>query len=126
MTENYFINRIAYQDWRAKQREELTFSEEEERLRKEIYDKSFAQASKLYNELKDLIQILPTKRRLRLFKFLQGQSLESIGQSEIPQSRKQSIHESLNRIWGKLGVDSAKARRVWQWGQSELENPDES
>ena len=103
----------AFREWRcSKNNEDEVDTEEWERL----YEGLHNEAMVLYGELVGVAVNLSDIIRIRLFRFLQGETLQEIGQSENPPVTRQAIHKSLAKALNGIGAEMAKY--IWQYGNA--------
>jgi len=111
--EGIMFDIAAFREWRcSKNNEDEVDTEEWERL----YEGLHNEAMVLYGELVGVAVNLSDIIRIRLFRFLQGETLQEIGQSENPPVTRQAIHKSLAKALNGIGAEMAKY--IWQYGNA--------
>lgn len=106
----------AYQCWVNEQYDDDSLDTENDHER--LYDGLRIEASKLYYELLDEVQSAPDVRtKLRLVRYLRGDSVGTIALVESPNVTRQAIHKCLQIAIRELGIGVKTARLIWIWGQ---------
>ena len=70
-------------------------------------------ALELYKQLYGSAQSIPDNTRIRLFRYVAGETLEEIAESESV--TRQAIHKSLKQMLN--GMTIKQARQIWFYGQ---------
>lgn len=74
------------------------------------------EACQLYQSLVSMAQTLTPELRTRLYQYLEGESLDRVGQCQSTPITRQAVHKSLSGALSYLSLTLAQARGVWEYG----------
>ncbi len=107
----WMMDVAAYRQW------QLPSAPEDGECRDKLYNGLRDEATGLYYQLLDTSERTSDKSAMRLFRYLQGDSVEDIASTETPPVSRQAVHKCLQITIRGLGVGVKRMRFVWNWGQ---------
>ena len=118
-TEGILFDIYAFREWQSAQNNEPVEVEEDLEARQQLYEQMKTDAIELYGKLIETAYHLPSIIKIRLFRYLQGESMDEIGQSESPPVTRQAIHKSLLGVLNAFGTERVK--QIWEYGKMYLQ-----